>query len=473
MRTNLRDSMRGATRRLAAFVGPSIARRLAMTTVLSYLIAWALVYAIAQWHTHAEVYGEFDVELESVAESIQRTLDAGHGPEALVGLAMRLEADRHLMTLPPGYARFEVRDRAGLLYAQSQEAGAGPALPGAIHEGLFNIDRDGVQLRVLRKWTHDGRLRIDVIQSVHARHAAFMRQAFNAESLVQLALALPVLLLPTWLAVRTGLRPLRRLSQKLAERSPGDLSPLGIRLPHSELAPVVRELDGTLLRLNELLQRERALLADSAHELRTPLALIAAQVDALLYEDDPDERDLAARRLAGGIGRCTRLVNQLLALARLEAYGAPADGCVDLADVARDGLALHAFEADERGVDIAYLGPDSLQITGTAAVIEDALGNLVANAIRHGRSPGRVELRLERTATEVVLSVADDGPGIPVDERGRVFDRFVRGRTAGGTGSGLGLAIVASAARKLDARIELGEGIDGRGLCVRLTWALR
>lgn len=469
----MHGSLHRAVRWLAAFLGPSIARRLAITTVLSYVIAWALVYAIAQWHTHAEVFGEFDVELESVAESIQRTLDAGHGPEALVGLAMRLEADRHLMRLPPGYARFEVRDRAGLLYAQSGEAGAGTALPEVVRDGLFNVDRDGVRLRVLRAWTHDGRLRIDVIQSMRARHEAFMRQAFNAESLVQLALALPVLLLPIWLAVRTGLRPLRRLSQKLAARSPGDLSPLGVRLPHSELAPVVRELDGTLQRLNELLQRERAFLADSAHELRTPLALISAQVDALLYETDPKERDLAAQRLAGGIGRCTRLVNQLLALARLEAYGVPADERVDLADVARDSLALHAVEAETRGVDIAYIGPDSLPIAGTVAVIEDALGNLVANAVRHGNSPGRVEVRIERTATDVLLSVADDGPGIPIEERGRVFDRFVRGRAAGGTGSGLGLAIVASAARKLDARIELGEGIDGRGLCVRLAWAAR
>src|SRR5690606_38177047 len=136
-----------------------------------------------------------------------------------------------------------------------------------------------------------------------------------AALVLPLLLGIPMLMLPVWLAVYTGLSPLRRLVGELAQRQPGDLSRLKTPAVHAELAPVVDELNSTLGRLQELLQRERQFLADAAHELRTPVALVSAQVDTLLHAGAGNEREEAARRLGHGVERASRLVNQLLALA--------------------------------------------------------------------------------------------------------------------------------------------------------------
>jgi len=362
-----------------------------------------------------------------------------------------------------------VTDARGGRVARGDEApdvDADPAAP----DGFTDIGLDGRAHRLLRRWTPDRAYRVDVTQSIASREHTFDAVMFSGDGLRPLLVGVPLLLLPVWLAVHTGLRPLRRLSREIADRSPSDLRPLAVPAEYRELAPVVTELNATLARLQGLLDRERAFLADAAHELRTPLAVVSVQCDTLIQSRAPEDRDAAASCLRQGLARANRLVGQLLALARLEAGRPVAPAPVDVADVVRDTLAALAPAADVSGIELAYAGPDHHVLSCAPEALESVLDNLVGNAVRYGQPGGRVEVALSCDPAGLHLAVRDDGPGIAPTERARVFERFHRGEGARASGSGLGLAIVASAARRLGARIEVGDGLGGRGVSIALRW---
>lgn len=333
--------------------------------------------------------------------------------------------------------------------------------------GFYDMVINGERYRVYSIWTADRTQRIDALQSYRGRKADFNDVMLSPVSIVTpLLVGFPLLLLPVMIVMRCGLKPLRVLSKELASRSPDDLKPVHVDDLLLELQPVVDEVNGTLARLDALLRRERDFLADAAHELRTPLAVISAQVDDVLHAETPEARAEAERGLQAGLSRTNRLVSQLLTLARFEARadkGEPAD----VADVVREVLASFAHEARAKSIQLAYRGPDQAPVGCARHTLDSALGNLVSNAIRYGREGGQVLVRLDLDASLAFdLSVCDDGPGIPLDERPRMFDRFWRGSQGGASGSGLGLAIVAAAVRQHNARIRVEDGIGGQGLCV-------
>ena len=322
-------------------------------------------------------------------------------------------------------------------------------------------------------WSRDGTYRVEVMQSQAQRAAALVCMAgFQASTIGPvMAIGTPVFLLLTWLAVRAGLRPLLSLSDELAARAPDDLRPLRVPQLHAELEPVVQGLNTALSRLGALLQREREFLVDAAHELRTPLSVVTTQAELMMRANDDRERTEAAQRLHVGARRTGRLVSQLLALARLESTAVEPSQPTNMADVVRDCLAGLDTEARARTIDLSYDGPDELLVASPVGTLETVLNNLVGNAVRYGDAGGTVEVRLHVEPTrELLLSVRDDGPGIPAADRQRVFGRFQRGTDPRASGSGLGLAIVAAAAQRLGASVALGDGLRGRGLGISLRW---
>jgi two-component system, OmpR family, sensor histidine kinase QseC len=333
--------------------------------------------------------------------------------------------------------------------------------------GFYYLVLDKTRYRVYSTWTADRRMKIDVLQPYEGQWTDFNDVMLSPVSIVTpLLVGFPLLLLPVLIVMKCGLKPLRELATKLASRRPDDLQPVHVNDLLVELEPVVNEVNGTLGRLDALLKRERDFLADAAHELRTPLAVISAQVDGVLQAATPAAREEAERGLQAGLGRANRLVSQLLTLARFEANadkGEPAD----VADVVRDVLASYAWEARAKSIQLAYRGPDQVPVGCAQHTLGSALGNLVGNAIRYGREGGQVVVGIRLEASQAfVLSVCDDGPGLNPEERARMFDRFWRGSQSSASGSGLGLAIVAAAVRQHNARIHVEDGIGGQGLCV-------
>ncbi|MCE4553189.1 HAMP domain-containing sensor histidine kinase [Roseateles cellulosilyticus] len=288
----------------------------------------------------------------------------------------------------------------------------------------------------------------------------------GGDLLASLLLAFPLVLLPLWLAVRSGMKPLRDLADRVAQRDAQDLSPLGIKPRHDELKPLVAAFDGLLERLRGQLQRERAFVQDAAHELRTPMAVVATQAHLLSHARSDAERREAATALDAALQRSAHLSRQLLLLATLDEGRVPTAEPLDLAAVVEQALAPLASHALERQLDLSLDAPASLRVRMDRTAFESVLVNLVDNALRYVPPGGHVAVTLETAGPTVWLRVADDGPGIPPAEREAAFERFWRGTASGDVpGTGLGLAIVRRAANRLGGSVRLEGGAHGRGCC--------
>ena len=275
-------------------------------------------------------------------------------------------------------------------------------------------------------------------------------------------------LLIVWFGVRSGLRPLDGLRHELAGRSHTDLSPVSTDVPQ-EMQPMVREINGLLQRLAASLDSQRNFVSDAAHQLRTPIAALQAQVEAAL-RTPPAE---AQRQLAGVRSACERLahlVSQLLALARAEPSLAQTDPEIELADILHDCAETWLPAAIARGIDLGFeVAP--ARVRGNRLLLQELLGNLIDNALRHTPDGGAVTVSCARTeAGPCHLAVEDSGPGIPPGERERIFERFYRPPGSHSNGCGLGLAIVQAIARQHggSVRAEASPRLGGALLRVEL-----
>jgi two-component system, OmpR family, sensor kinase len=289
---------------------------------------------------------------------------------------------------------------------------------------------------------------------------------------------LPLLGIAVWIVVGRGLRPLKRVALALDTRRPDALDPLpDARLPF-EVRPLVRALNGLLARLSGALDTQRAFVADAAHELRTPLAALRIQLQLLERARNDAERREATQDLKHGVERATRLVEQLLALARSEpaSNAAPAFAPVVLRPLVEDCVRSYAALASERGIDLGVERADEATVNGDAAALRVMIGNLLDNAVKYTPRGGRIDVSVDASdARHPRIVIEDTGPGIPPAERARVFDRFYRmpardEMLAGVSGSGLGMAIVQGIAEQHRASVTLDDASGGHGLRVTVTF---
>jgi two-component system OmpR family sensor kinase/two-component system sensor histidine kinase QseC len=294
--------------------------------------------------------------------------------------------------------------------------------------------------------------------------------AAAGRSVLPIAVAAPLVALGLWWLVGVSLAPLQRVAVAARARDAGSLEPLPTAGLPREVEPLVASFNALLQRLADAFAAQQAFVADAAHELRTPLTALKLQIGLLGDAEDAAERAQSLTRLRAGIDRATHLVEQLLALARAEpgAAAAPMDD-IDLAEVARQALADAEPLAARRGVAIALDAPSAVPLRGDGQALRSALRNLLDNAVKYGAR------HVELTARGAdgggwLVSVDDDGPGIPPEKRERVFDRFQRGEARDAEGSGLGLAIVQAVARRHGATVRLATGPKG-GLTVEIRSA--
>ena len=226
-------------------------------------------------------------------------------------------------------------------------------------------------------------------------------------------------------------------------------------------------MNDLLARLGRALQRQREFIADAAHELRTPMAAIQLQAQVLERASTEAERLATLSQLRRGAARATRLVGQLLALARSEPDSPVLPGEVtDLREVAREVIAELASAADRKSVDLGMSeAADGLaQVRAARGELMVMIENLIDNAVRYTPEGGTVDVGVDAIDARVRLSVTDTGPGIPPEERERVFDRFYRREQSAETGSGLGLAIVKQIVERCGGTVRLSDGANGSGL---------
>jgi two-component system OmpR family sensor kinase len=279
-------------------------------------------------------------------------------------------------------------------------------------------------------------------------------------------------MLVVWWVVSGSLEPVERVRSQVASRQADDLSEVSESGLPDEVQPLVRELNLLFDRVRTAFDAQQNFVGDAAHELRTPLAALKLQAQSLDRADSPEARKVAVARIMAGIERATRLVEQLLVLARQEASAA---GGVARQPVQLDGLARRAVAdmvsvAQAKGVDLGLQQADAATVQGQPEALTILVRNLVDNAIKYTPGGGTVDVSVRSSPQGSVLCVEDSGPGIPQEERERVFDRFYRIAGSEAQGSGLGLAIIKSIAERHGATLELGQSERLGGLSATVAF---
>jgi two-component system OmpR family sensor kinase len=344
------------------------------------------------------------------------------------------------------------------------------ALPQSAILGFSDVTVQGTPYRV---YTVQTPLQtVQIAQDMSARNAR--ARALALQAVLPVVLMAPLLMLVVGWVVSRSLAPVERARRQVALRAADDLSPLADSGLPDEVRPLVQELNGLFARVHAAFESQQHFVADAAHELRSPLAALKLQAQALRGGPaDAHTHEAAVARLNQGIDRAIHLVEQLLALARAEGGAAPHLAPVALLDVVRLAMGDALPAAQAAGIDLGVCdaaGAPALPVNGDAPALRMMLRNLIDNAIKYTPSPGQVDVSLRQDGAHAVLAVEDSGPGIAPGERERVFDRFYRssGAAAQARGSGLGLAIVQAIAQRHGATVQLDTSPRLGGLRVQV-----
>ncbi|MBI5278096.1 MAG: sensor histidine kinase N-terminal domain-containing protein [Burkholderiales bacterium] len=436
---------------------PSLQARLVALVVAAMVTVWSAAAVTVWLDARHELDELLDGHLAQAAALLvvqqSRDMDEGHGLDA-----------PPLHRYAPKVA-FQVFHE-GRLAMRSTNAPQQPMgrLPAA--SGFEDLRIDGADWRVFTARGAES----DVVVHVGERRdsRAAILAAVLQSMLWPLLLALPLLAAATWWAIRSGIEPLRRLGRVLSARRADDLQPVGIDGAPAEMQPLLASLDGLFDRIAVLLDAERRFTADAAHELRTPLAAIRAQAQVALHEADPGQRRHALLAALQGCDRATRVVEQLLTLARLEAGESGGRSNVDMGAVTQGLLAELAPAALARGQSLELDAEPGCVVEGDEMLLGVLLRNLVDNALRYSPEGARVRVRVRRSGDQVVVAVEDSGPGIAQDQLARLGERFWRFRREDGGGSGLGWSIARRIAQAHLARMTAHRSQELGGLAVEL-----
>jgi two-component system sensor histidine kinase TctE len=343
---------------------------------------------------------------------------------------------------------------------------------------FYHADYNGEPVRIaaLLQPVYDDSMRgialIQVGETLDARRG-LSRQILLSTLSRQAMLILAVASL-VWFSVKLVLRPLMQLKTVVEERSVHDLSEIDQALVHREVRPLVRAMNGTMARMQNLIASQRRFIADASHQLRTPLTVLKTQAELALRANDPAAMRAIVESIANTTDATVHLANRLLTLARIE-HGSEAAALADLSltELVREVAMELAVPAVQKRIDLAFEASGDVQVRGQALMLHELVANLIDNAIRYTPVDGAVLLRVSALEHGAMLEVRDSGPGIASAERDKVFTPFFRAQATmevNPSGTGLGLAIVRDIAAVHGAKITLEAGETGLGLTVLVAF---
>ena len=433
----------------------SMRGRLLWLLLIAVALAALVQGAIAYYAASSEADGIFDYHMQQIALALRGGLPPGPLPRHLAHAVDEADFDFVI----------QIWSLDGTPELASSER---VELPRQTAPGFSDVTVNGTRYRVFS--TRTSAQVIQVAQDLSARQELAGTLVLRIVGPVMLFA--PVLMLAVWWVVSRSTRPLLRAREQIASRAAEELSPLATTDIPDEVRPLVDEINLLFGRLAEAFAAQQSFVADAAHELRSPLAALRLQVQSMQRATDTEGRAVAARRLIGGIDRMGRLVDQMLVLARQDAAVDPMGTTqVDLRAIASLAIGDVLAAAHERDIDLGIGQSETVSVSGELEGLRILLRNLLENAIKYTPRGGTIDVAIRIADRSPVVEIADSGPGIPAEERRRVFDRFYR--VVGGSvapGSGLGLAIVQSVARRHHATISLDESHRLGGLLVTVRF---
>ncbi|MFG1184573.1 ATP-binding protein [Xanthobacter aminoxidans] len=440
----------------------SLKRRLVLILLAATGVIWLCATGWIYASSRSELEHVLDTRLQEAARMVH-SLVAGGNIAAAEAVAQA--------TVPPevGYERqlsCQIWSLDGRLVAKSggapEEALAGPA------EGFSERTVNGEPWRVYTILDPDKGVRVMVGDRIGLRDR--LVRDLVAGLLAPVIFIVPLLGLLIWISVGRGLAPLHAVAGDIAARDGEDMRPVAPAAAPAEIRPLLEAINGLFAKVEAARRQERDVTAFAAHELRTPLAGLKTQAQIALAAHDAPTREGALRQILVSVDRTTRLVRQLLALAKLEGTPSPpleASGETEAGALLRDIVRQTAKPGTAHVVVDDAL--DTVKLKGDREALHLMLRNLHENAVEH---------TVEHAAGGAIawrpcaggLCVEDEGPGIPEDELPLVTRRFYRGRSRSGAGSGLGLTIATMAAARAGARLTLENRRDGAGLRATIVW---
>ena len=327
---------------------------------------------------------------------------------------------------------------------------------------LVSIQKNGVELPVY----------IQVAETLNKREALASNVLIDI-IVPQLLLVLFTIII-IWFGVERGLQPLFDLQAAVSKRSYLDLSSIEMPDGPTEVMILVNSVNSLMRQLESVLSAQNRFIADAAHQLRTPLAGAQAQLELALLESDPDQHQELLERVSTSMERLSHTITQLLSLARnqQDASHNIVMSRVNLNKIAQEVTTDMVPTAIKKGLDLGFeADTQSTIILGDSKRLKEMLYNLVDNALLYTPAGGKVTVKVQHEAGEIVLSVIDNGPGIPKSEREKVFERFHRVIGTGQEGRGLGLAIVMEIAQLHQANVEIADEPRKKGLNIQVSFA--
>lgn len=426
------------------------------------LTATAIVWLVAAAFTYHDARKEFDEVLD------------GHLAQAASLLVAQAthdldELETEHAPLLHKYSRrvaFQIWEKGQTLRLHSANA---PQQPLSEREnGFSNSTIDGQRWRVFSTWDESGEFLIHVAERSDVRDKLAQDIAVNL--LRPLLFSLPLLAILLWVAVARGLLPLVTLTREVEQREPENLAALDTSSAPREVMPLIERLNRLFSRIATSMQKERRFTADAAHELRTPVAAIKAQAQVARAATSEAERNHALDNAILGCDRAAHLIEQLLTLARVDTLNSSVTAPCQIRDIAAEAIALLAPAAREKGVQLELLSENDATVHGNPELLRVLLRNLLDNAIRHSPPGTLVQVNITPEPGAITLSVSDNGPGIPEEERAKVLERFYRPLGTQASGSGLGLSIVKRIAEVHDAELQMQPMSDNQGLQVTVKF---
>lgn len=448
-------------------------RRRLLVMLIAPLILLAVLNAWLEYRSADNVATQQDQRLLSLVPLLADSVIGQSGDRPLLMLAPPVE---EFLKERPGSTAYAILDADGkLLQGEAWLAGLPP--PDSAPE-VHSEEHAGATWRIVRQRqpTVLGEVVVVVGDGSDPRQqwARTILYRVLLPNLVLIALAAFAV---RW-AVEQALRPLLALKEAVERRSPRDLSAIDEAASPEEVRPLVDSLNRLFRLVNAQAESQRRFVADAAHQLRTPIAGLQAQVEAWAQAASakPVQETLVlpteqVYKLRSATRRTSQLANQLLALSRADAramHSQPQQR-VDLKALCEDTLESHLDAATARRIDLG-LDADPVQVMGHEWLLRELLSNLVDNAVKYSHEGASITIRCGRRGSEPFLEVEDDGPGVAAAEMPRILERFYRVQGTQGEGNGLGLAIAEEIARVHHSHLQLQAGSGGRGLKVTLPF---